>query len=269
MPPTFLQKLRSAQERNQSFLCIGLDPDPARLQGRPVPAFLQAIIEATSDLVCAYKPNLAFFEALGTGGMQTLLESLAMVPEGIPVIGDAKRGDIGNTAEFYARALFEQMDFDAVTVTPWGGEESVRPFADYVDRGVLVWCRGSNPSSADLQEQTLADGRRVFELVAELAQGWNRNGNIGLVAGATYPDDIAVVRRLAPQMPLLVPGVGAQAGDLEAAVRAAIDVEGGGIIINSSRQVLYASPGDDFAQAARRAAHDLRSQINRAREAGG
>lgn len=267
MPPTFLQKLRSAQERNLSFLCVGLDPDPARLQGRPVASFVQSIIEATNDLVCCYKPNLAFFEALGAGGMNTLMESLAMVPEHIPVIADAKRGDIGNTAEFYARAIFEQMDFDATTVNPWGGEESVRPFADYADRGVLVWCRGSNPSSADIQEQVLADGRRVYEVVAELAQGWNRNGNIGLVAGAPYPEEIARVRHLAPDMPLLVPGVGAQAGDLEAAVAAAVDSQGGGIIINSSRQVLYASPGDDFAQAARRVADDLRQQINRAREA--
>ncbi len=266
MPLTFLEKLRSAQNRNQSFLCIGLDPDPSRLQGRHLPSFIQAIIEETLDLVCAYKPNLAFFEALGPGGMNILIESLASVPGDIPVIGDAKRGDIGNTAAFYAQALFEQMDFDAVTVNPWGGEDSIRPFADYADRGVFIWCRGSNPSSADIQEQILADGRRVFELVAEAASAWNHNGNIGLVAGATYPQDIARVRSLCPSMPLLIPGVGAQAGDLEACVTAALDARGEGIIINSSRQVLYASSGADFAQAARGVARDLRDQINRARE---
>ncbi|HXG36836.1 MAG TPA: orotidine-5'-phosphate decarboxylase [Dehalococcoidia bacterium] len=269
MAVTFLEKLRAAQRRNQSFLCVGLDPDPAQLQGRHLPSFLHAIIEETLDLVCAYKPNLAFFEALGPGGMNALIESLAPIPEEIPVIADAKRGDIGNTAVFYAKALFEQYDFDAATVNPWGGEEAVRPFLDYADKGVFVWCRGSNLSSADIQEQTLADGRKVFELVAELTRQWNVHGNAGLVAGAPYPEEIARVRQICPDMPLLIPGVGAQAGDLAASVKAALDADRGGIIINSSRQVLYASKGSDFARAARRVAQELRDQINRERESFG
>ena len=263
----FAEKLREASRRNQSFLCVGLDPDPAHLKGTPVPTFLQAIIEATHDLVCAYKPNLAFFEALGIGGIQTLLEAIRSVPTHVPIIADGKRGDIGNTARFYARALFEVYDFDAATVNPYGGFDAVEPFLAYADRGVFVWCRSSNPDAAELQDLPLGDGRPLYEAVAALAQSWNANGNVGLVMGATWPDQLARVRRLCPELPILLPGVGSQEGDLAQAVRAAMDARGEGFIVSSSRQVLYAGAGDDVSRAARRVALGLREQINREREA--
>lgn len=263
----FAEKLREARRRNESFLCVGLDPDPAHLKGTPVPAFLQAIIEATRDLVCAYKPNLAFFEALGIGGMQTLLEALRSVPAHIPVIADAKRGDIGNTARFYAQALFEVYDFDAATVNPYGGFDAVEPFLAYADRGVFVWCRSSNPGAAALQDLPLSDGRPLYEAVAALARSWNTNGNVGLVMGATWPEQLARVRALCPALPILLPGVGSQAADLAEAVRAAMDGEGEGFIVSSSRQVLYAGAGDSAAREARKVALALRDGINREREA--
>jgi orotidine-5'-phosphate decarboxylase len=263
----FAEKLRAAAETNNSFLSIGLDPDPELMAHPHIPSFLQEIVDATSDLVCAYKPNLAFFEALGMGGMQTLLESLRSVPKHIPIIADAKRGDIGNTARFYARALFEVYKFDAVTVNPYGGRDAVQPFIDYADRGVLVWCRSSNPGAADLQDMRLEDGRPVYEAIAESAREWNIRGNVGVVAGATWPEQIERVRDICPDMWLLVPGVGAQEGDLEAAVHAAMDAEGGGFILNASRAVLYASQDDGYAKAARKAAQRLRSRINLMREA--
>src|SRR4029453_14230246 len=263
----FAEKLRAAAETNNSFLSIGLDPDPELMAHPHIPSFLTEIVAATSDLVCAYKPNLAFFEALGMGGMQTLLESLRSVPKHIPIIADAKRGDIGNTARFYARALFEVYKFDAVTVNPYGGRDAVQPFIDYADRGVLVWCRSSNPGAADLQDMRLEDGRPVYEAIAESAREWNIRGNVGVVAGATWPEQIERVRDICPDMWLLVPGVGAQEGDLEAAVHAAMDAEGGGFILNASRAVLYASQDDGYAKAAPKAAQRLRSRINLMREA--
>lgn len=267
MGARFRDKLVEASRRNQSLLCVGLDPDPAYLKGTPAAAFLQSIIDATQDLVCAYKPNLAFFEALGTGGMQTLLEALTYVPPDIPIIADAKRGDIGNTARFYAETLFQVYDFDAATVNAYGGEDAVAPFLEYEDRGVFIWCRSSNPGAADLQDLPLADGRRFFEALAELANGWNVHGNVGLVVGATWPEQLERVRTICPDLPILVPGVGRQEGDLEGALRAGLDARGGGLIVNSSRQVLYASTGEDFADAARGAAETLRDEINRQRDA--
>ncbi len=264
---TFAEKLRGASRRNKSFLCVGLDPDPALLKGTPIPTFLQAIIDATQDLVCAYKPNLAFFEALGIGGMQTLLEALRSVPSHIPIIADAKRGDIGNTSRFYARALFEVYDFDAATVNPYGGRDAVEPFLEYSDRGVLIWCRSSNPGAAEFQDVVLADGRPLYESVAEKAKEWNVHGNVGLVMGATWPEQLEVVRRICPDMLLLAPGVGPQGADLGDAVRAAMDSGGGGFVVSASRQVLYASGGDDYAGQARRVARALRDEINRQREA--
>ncbi len=263
----FADKLAKAGRRNSSFLCVGLDPDPALMPHPHVPSFLQEIVQATADLVCAYKPNLAFFEALGTGGMQTLLESLRSVPDDIPIIADAKRGDIGNTARFYARALFDEYQFDAATVNPYGGRDAVEPFLEYADRGVFIWCRSSNPGAADLQDLALADGRPLYEAVAERAREWNVHGNVGLVVGATWPEELARVRRVCPKMTILLPGVGAQEGDLAASVEAAADASGGGFIVNVSRRVLYASAGGDYARAARRAAQELRDEINRLREA--
>ena len=246
---------------------MGLDPDPARLGGTPIAAFIGAIIEATRDIACAYKPNLAFYEAMGIGGMQTLLESLRGVPAHIPIIADAKRGDISSTNRFYAQALFEVYDFDAATVNPYGGGDSVEPFLEYEDRGVFVWCRSSNPGAADLQDLELPDGRRLYEAVAGLANGWNARGNVGLVMGATWPEQLERVRAICPELPLLLPGVGSQGADAAAALRAGLDGEGGGVIVSASRQVLYASAGDDFAEAARREALSLRDELNRHREA--
>jgi orotidine-5'-phosphate decarboxylase len=263
----FRDKLLEASRRNESLLCVGLDPDPSLLKGTPVAAFLQAIIEATRDLVCAYKPNLAFFEALGVGGMQTLLEAVRGVPAHIPVIADAKRGDIGNTARFYAKTLFEVYDFDAATVNPYGGHDAVEPFLEYEDRGVIVWCRSSNPGAADLQDLVLADGRPLYEAVAERAREWNVHGNVGIVVGATWPEQLERVRAICPDQTILIPGIGSQGGDLAASLAAALDSDGGGVIVSASRQVLYASSGDDFAPAAGRAARALRDEINRERAA--
>jgi orotidine-5'-phosphate decarboxylase len=263
----FREKLAEASRRNNSLLCVGIDPDPARLAGTPVAAFVGAIIEATRDIVCAYKPNLAFFEALGIGGMQTLLESLRSVPAYVPIIADAKRGDIASTARFYARALFDVYDFDAATVNAYGGRDAVEPFLEYEERGILVWCRSSNPGAAEVQDLELADGRRLYEAVAELANGWNVRGNVGLVMGATWPEQLERVRAVCPDMPLLLPGVGSQGADVGAMMRAGLTAEGSGIIVNASRQVLYASAGDGFAEAARREALSLRDELNRQRDA--
>jgi orotidine-5'-phosphate decarboxylase len=264
---TFRDKLIEVSRRNQSLLCVGLDPDPSLLRGTPVVTFLQAIIEATQDIVCAYKPNLAFFEAMGTGGMLTLMEALRGVPVHVPVIADAKRSDIASTSRFYARALFEEYDFDAATVNPYLGGDSVEPFLEYGDKGVFVLCRTSNPGAEDIQNLRLSDGRPLFEAVAELANRWNTQGNVGLVVGATWPAELERIRAICPELPILLPGVGAQGADLGSAMGAGLDAEGGGVIISSSRQVLYASSGDDFAEAARKVALGLRDEMNRQRDA--
>ncbi|MER3419586.1 MAG: orotidine-5'-phosphate decarboxylase [Chloroflexota bacterium] len=264
---SFQAKWRQAAARNTSLLCVGLDPDPAQMPAVEPDAFLRAVIEATADLVCCYKPNLAFFEALGRDGYRVLAETLAAVPPGIPVLGDAKRGDIGHTAAAYARALFDVWGFDAVTVNPWGGADALAPFLDRADRGVFIWCRGSNPGARDFQDLPVftAEGARpLYEVVALRAQEWNRHGNVGLVVGVTYPEEAARLRRLCPELPFLMPGLGAQGGDAAAAVRA-VDGTAGGFLINVSRQVLYASSGPDFAQAARTAAQRYRDEINRYR----
>ena len=263
----FQEKLQAAVQGNNSFLCIGLDPDPELMPHPHIPSFLQEIVEATSDLACAYKPNLAFFEALGLDGMTVLLESLRAVPKHIPIIADAKRGDIGNTDRMYAKALFDVYKFDAATVNPYGGREGVQPFLDHAGHGVFVWCRSSNPGAADIQDLPLADGRTVYEAVAAQARDWNVNGNVGLVLGATWPEQIESVRDICPDMLLLLPGVGSQQGDLEASVQAAADADAGGFLVNVSRSVLYAAKGDGYAKAARKAAQKLRNRINVMREA--
>lgn len=268
---TFADKLAGAVAKNESRLCVGLDPDPAKISG-DVADYLRAVIEATSDLVACYKPNLAFYEALGRDGYRVLARVLEAIPGHVPVLGDAKRGDIGNTAEAYARALFDVWGFDAVTVNAWGGRDTLDPYISRADRGVFIWCRGSNPGARDFQDVTITDGgeaRRLFELVATRAQEWNVNGNLGLVAGATYPADIARMRALCPEMPLLVPGVGAQGGDLEGAVRAAAGSNEAMFVINASRQVLYAGPGGTVADASRQAAMTLRDAINAALQRAG
>jgi orotidine-5'-phosphate decarboxylase len=239
----------------------------------PVPdvaAFNRAIIEATADLVCAYKPNLAFYEALGERGLTALQETVAAVPSGIPVVGDAKRNDIGNTAAAYARALFDHWRFDAATVNPYLGGDAVGPFLERADKAAFILCRTSNPGARDLQDLPVGVAgsapRPLFEVVAETAKGWNSRGNVGLVVGATYPEELRRVREICPEMTFLVPGVGAQGGDVAAVMKNGLDGRGSGLIINVSRQVLYASKGGDFAQAARKAARGLREEIARQRE---
>ena len=257
----FIDKLLNASRKNKSWLCIGLDPDPELMPGVDVLQFNKAIIEATSDLVCAYKPNLAFYEALGTEGLAILEKTVKYIPGDIPVIGDAKRGDIGNTARAYARALFSVLGFDAATVNPYLGFDSIEPFTSYQDKGVFILCRTSNRGATDFQNLH-TDVIPLYEAVAQKAKEWNIYGNIGLVVGATYPEELKKVRSICPEMPLLIPGIGAQGGDLASAVGCGVDAQGEKAIINVSRQVLYASKEKDFAQAARNMAEKIRKQIN-------
>lgn len=265
----FTDKLSNISQRNDSLLCIGLDPDPLLMPtGVTVPEFNKAIIDATADLVCAYKPNFAFYEVLGEEGPEALRQTIKLVPPEIPVIADAKRNDIGNTAKAYARAIFEYYGCDAATVNPYLGFDSVEPFLNYQDRGVFILCRTSNPGAADFQSlicNIQTEPRRLYEFVAEKAAEWNKYSNIGLVVGATYPEELVNVRQQHPEMLLLIPGVGSQGGDLNTVVRKGVDKRGAGIIINSSRQVLYAAKGSDFAFAARKVASTIREQINRIR----
>ena len=273
MTKRFLEKLEAAALQNRSLLCVGLDADPQRMPVRDVAEFNRAIIDATQDLVCAYKPNLAFYEALGLEGLRALEATLACIPAHIPVIGDAKRGDIGNTAERYARAMFEVWGFDAVTASPFLGSDTVAPFLAYSDKGVFLLCRTSNPGAREFQDLIVSgDGSSgpLFEWTARWALRQEAEAAVGLVVGATYPQELARLRELCPDTPFLVPGVGAQEGELAAAVRAGVDARGRGAIINSSRQVLYASNDPQaYPEAARQAAQDLRDAINGAlREVG-
>ena len=267
---TFQEKLTSASQKNDSLLCVGLDPDPALMPVEDVLEFNRAIIDATADLVCCYKPNLAFYEALGIPGLEALKRTLEHIPSHIPVIGDAKRGDIGSTAQAYAKAMFQQWGFDATTANPYGGGDAVEPFLEYEDRGILIWCRSSNPDAADFQDLPVAEGseqRLFYEEVALKAREWNRRGNVGLVMGATYPEQLRRVRQICPDMIILAPGVGAQEGVLENTVKYGVNAKGEGLIINSSRGIIFASKNkDDYASEARRAAQELRQNINRARE---
>ena len=266
----FSDKLKLAALKNGSLLCVGLDPDPALMPIDDVAAFNRAIIEATKDLVCAYKPNLAFYEALGERGFAALRETLAAIPPEIPVIADAKRNDIGNTAKAYARALFDELGFDAATVNPYLGGDAVAPFLEREEKTAIILCRTSNPGARDLQDLLVsapdAPPRPLFEVVAEMAARWNSRGNVGLVVGATYPEELRRVRRICPDMTFLVPGVGAQGGDVAAVMANGLDAQGGGLIINVSRHVLYASKGADFARAAAEAARKLRDEIERERQ---
>jgi orotidine-5'-phosphate decarboxylase len=264
----FTQKLVAAARKNKSLLCIGLDPDPALMPDIDVLEFNRQIIEATSDLVCAYKPNFAFFEALGADGLLTLERTLKYIPGNIPVIADAKRGDIRNTARKYAQAIFDRFGCDAATVNPYLGYDSIEPFTDYANKEVFILCSTSNAGAADFQQLRchLKGSRKnlpLFEIVAMKALEWNGRGNIGLVVGATQPEPLKRVRDLCPDMPLLIPGVGAQGGDLAWAVKQGVDANGEKAIINASRQILYASREKDFASAARLEAIRLRDEINR------
>jgi orotidine-5'-phosphate decarboxylase len=272
---TFLEKLLAASRRNQSLICIGLDPEyerlPAHVQGQadPILAFNRGIIEATADLVCAYKPNLAFYEALGPAGLTTLQETLRLIPGYIPTIGDAKRGDTDNTSRQYARALFETYGFDAVTVNPYLGHDSLQPFLEYEEKGVLVVCRTSNPGARDLQDLLVSQGQTepapLYEVLARQVLKWDAKGNAGLVVGATYPEELRRIRQIALDLPILIPGVGAQGGDLASAAQYGTDSAGERAIISLSRSILYASSRHDFAERAAEVAHTVRDTANQAR----
>ena len=262
---SFIEKLAKAVQKNESILCIGLDPDPSLMpDGAGILEFNKAIIDATADLVCAYKPNIAFYEALGNEGLEALKRTRDHVPGEIPVIIDAKRGDIGNTAKAYARSLFDYYGFDATTVSPYLGYDSLEPFIQYKDRGVFILCRTSNAGAVDFQSLLCeVDGSNVqlFEIVASKVSQWNTHGNLGLVVGATYPEELKLMRQRYPDMPFLIPGVGTQGGELSKVVSYGVDTGGQRTIINSSRQILYASKGKDFVEAARQAALELKNQI--------
>ena len=261
----FAEKVFQAAQRNNSLVCLGLDPDPKLMPSISLFEFNKSIIDATSDIVCAYKPNLAFYEALGIEGLTALQKTVEYIPENIPIIGDGKRSDIGHTAQAYAKALFETFGFDAATVNPYLGYDSIEPFISYMDKLTFILCRTSNPGAANFQALACyseGEPQPLFKLVAQKSKEWNKRDNIGLVVGATYPQELAEVRRLCPEMILLIPGIGAQGGDLTSAVRYGVDAKGEKAIFSSSRQILYASKGGNFAQAARQAADELRRQIN-------
>lgn len=273
----FLEKLLAAERQNRSLLCVGLDPEPERLPAelrelpveKAVVQFCRAIIEATAPYASVFKPNLAFFEVLGPAGMAALQEVVQAIPAHIPVIADAKRGDVGNTASRYAAAIFETYGFDAVTVNPYLGYDAVAPFLAYRERGIILLCRTSNPSARDFQDLLIQDAsgesRPLYEVVAQRVQVWNEAGNCGLVVGATYPQEMRTIRALCPDLPILVPGIGAQGGDLEASVPVAVDALGERAMISASRSILYASSNADYATAAASVARTLRDGINQAR----
>ena len=277
---TFLEQLQGAERQNGSLLCVGLDPEPSKFpagmkgDASKIYDFCAQIVDATADLAISFKPQIAYFAAYrAEDQLEKLMEHMRRNAPHVPVILDAKRGDIGSTAEQYAKEAFERYGADAVTLSPFMGFDSVQPYLKYHGKGAFLLCRTSNPGGDDLQNQRLAsvDGQPLlYEHVARLAQGpWNLNGQLGLVVGATYPKEIERVRELAPTVPLLIPGVGAQGGDAVATVKAGLRVSGdtttGPIIVNSSRAILYASKGDDFADAARRVALQTRETLQAAR----
>ncbi|HEY2590227.1 MAG TPA: orotidine-5'-phosphate decarboxylase [Steroidobacteraceae bacterium] len=283
----FPDRLGAAWARNDSLVCIGLDPEIERFprsiasSAAPILEFNKAIIEATADLVCAYKPQFAHYAAYGAEGeLERTIDYIHQHHPGIPVVLDAKRGDVGNTAKRYASEAFERYGADAVTVNPYLGFDSLEPFLAFEDRGTFVLCRTSNPGARDLQDLSIGGpaapgattpgaskaARPLYQVVAEFAAtSWNARGNCGLVVGATYPAELGEVRAIVGDMPLLVPGVGAQGGDIEQAIRHGRTRSGRGLLVSSSRAILYASSGEDFAAAARGAAQSLRETINRLR----
>ncbi len=266
---TFIEQLSAAWQTQDSQLCIGLDPDlakfPAHLQGKPdaILTFCKTIIDATADTACAFKPQIAYFAALrAEDQLEEICKYLRERYPHIPIVLDAKRGDIGATAEQYAREAFERYGADAVTVNPYMGFDSVQPYLERQDKGVIVLCRTSNPGGSDLQFLNV-DGQPLYQRVALLvADKWNSNGQCALVVGATFPHELAQVRAIVGEMPLLIPGIGAQGGDIKATVEAGRTADGSGMMINSSRAILYAKADESFAQAARQVALDTRDAIN-------
>ena len=273
---TFIETLNAAWTANNSLLCVGLDPDPAKfpahLKSRPdaIFEFCSNIVDATADLVCSFKPQIAYFAAQrAEDQLEALIAHIHKKHPGVPVILDAKRGDIGSTAEQYAVEAFERYQADAVTINPYMGRDSVDPYLAYPDKGVILLCRTSNPGGSDLQFLNVGSDNapeKLYERVAHLvASEWNTTGQCALVVGATFPGEIARVREIVGDMPLLVPGIGAQGGDVEATMHAGRTRNGTGLMINSSRAILYAGKGEDYAAAARKAALETRDTINRYR----
>ena len=261
----FFDYLEETQRSRQSLLCVGLDPRRARMPVDDLADFTCAIIDATADVASAFKPNIAFFEAEGMQGLHALEETVAVAKaRKVPVILDAKRGDAVAAPE-YARAAFEVWGVDAVTVNAWAGGESIEPFTSYADRGVYVWAKSSNPGGDDLQMLEVNELPLYAHLVS-LTETWNTKGNLGIVVGATYPFELAHTRAMYPGLPILIPGLGAQGGGLEESVRAALDSRGMGAVFNSSRDIIYASVGPDYADAARSAAIEIRDAINAVRD---
>lgn len=299
--PSFTHTLRQRWQAADSMLCVGLDPDPARIPAHlgtgpeAIDRFCRDIIAATADTVCAFKPQIAYFAAQGAEEVLAgLIAHIHAKHPGIPVILDAKRGDIGSTARQYGVEAFDRFKADALTLSPFMGFDSIEPYFEWAGRGLILLCRTSNPGGNDLQALSVlpagnatgippgaqsprqsasdtasgAQPEKLYEHLARLAAGpWNVNGELGLVVGATFPDELARVRALAPRLPLLVPGVGAQGGDVNATVRAGLDADGYGLVINSSRAILYAGKGTDFADQARKAAVATRDAIRAARDA--
>ncbi len=289
----FKEKLLAAAETNKSWLCVGLDPDLSKIPAEfgsgatAVKGFCQAVIEATCDLVCAYKPNAAFFEALGPQGWEALIQTVTSVPANIPVILDFKRGDIGNTAQMYARSAYDIIGADAVTLSPYLGRDSIEPFLKYSDKGAFILCLTSNPSASELQKKFIMledppsganltaqakaksfaeffriSTRELYVYIAQLSMEWNGNDNIGLVVGATSPEELETVRKLVGNdVPILVPGIGTQGGDLESAVKAGSGDAGKLAIINISRSIIYGGGQGDFKNRVRETAYSYRGQI--------
>lgn len=265
---SFSRRLNDLAIETNSRVCIGLDPQPSLMPVKDTFEFNKRIVESTFDVAAAYKPQMAFYEALGIPGLTALEKSVQYIKDINPdtiIIGDCKRGDIGSTATAYAVAMFDVWDFDAITINVYQGYDAVKPFLQYPERGVFVVCRSSNPSATDFQDLHIADhgGPHLFQEIASAAERWDQLGNIGLVVGATYPDEIKLLRDSHPKMPFLIPGIGAQGGDLKQSVTAGLDDVGGGILINSSRGIIYASESPIlFAEKAREASVNLRDEIN-------
>ena len=265
----FIDRLRQAWASQNTLLCVGLDPDPAKLPKRlassshPIFEFGRAIVDATADLVCAFKPQIAYYAAArAEDQLEMTIAHIRQHHPAIPVILDAKRGDIGSTAAMYASEAFNRYQADAVTVNPYLGFDALLPFLNYKDKGVIVLCRTSNPGAQDVQDLESKFGKLYEIIAAKAASEWNLNGNVLLVVGATYPDELASIRAIVGDMPILVPGVGAQGGDVAAVLANGATTDGTGLVISSSRAVLYAGSGTDYAQAARAAALKLRDEIN-------
>ena len=276
----FTERLDAAARRKQSLVCVGLDPWRPAMPIDSFADFTKEIIYATCDLVCAYKPNFAFFEAEGLEGLQALKSTIDAVPDGIPVILDAKRGDIGSTAAAYAKAAFEVWGADAVTLNPYMGGDTLLPFLEYESRGIFVLTRTSNPGGNDFEDLMVThtkdsslrhddESLPLYEYITERTMEWNTRGNIGLVVGATVPTELTRIRSIAGSMPILIPGIGTQGGDLETAVTQGVDNRGLRAVINSSRGIIFASNGPDFADAARAATVRLRDSINSIRSDAG